>query len=397
MAPSVHSRARSGVVEAAKALRPQIEACRQEMEAGRQLPPQLIDGMAASGLLQLFLPRSMGGPELDLKTAFHAVEEVSKIDGAVGWCSVISGGGSVLLGWAEPGVAMSFFGRPPDFRLAGSMRPEGRAKPVPGGYRVTGHWGFGSGITHANVVVCACKVENAGVEPGGATQALPDVPQIRLLLLPAEAVTIHDTWSVVGMSGTGSHDYSVEDWFVPEEHTFSLTDPPVEKGPLYHPRLVMVAVWTPYVANLLGMARGAMDAFIELAAEAGSTHSTATLRERGAVQAVVGEVEGIISSARAFALDALDGAWEAASRGDPDPTLEIAEARLAITHSSRQAVKAVDMLFHAAGTNAIFRKHSLERSFRDVHVAIQHLAGHASHFEAAGRVMLGLPPGDIGW
>ena len=380
------------MVEAAKALAPQIRACREEIETGRQLPPQLVTGMCASGLLQLFLPRSMGGPELDLTTAFHAVEEVSKVDGSVGWCSVISAGGSVLLGWAEPSVGMAFFGRPPDFRLAGSMRPEGRARPVPGGYRVTGHWGFGSGITHANVIVCACKVE-----PDGASQSLGSPPQIRLLLLPREAATIHDTWFVVGMSGTGSHDYSVDDWFVPEENTFSLTDAPVETGPLYHPRLVMVAVWTPYVANLLGMARGAMDAFIELAREASSTHSITTLRDRASVQGVVGEVEGIISGARAYALDALDKAWQAVTQDDPDPTQEIAQARLAITHSSRQAVKAVDMLFHAAGTNAIFRKHSLERSFRDVHVAIQHLAGHTSHFEAGGRVMLGLPPGDIGW
>jgi alkylation response protein AidB-like acyl-CoA dehydrogenase len=140
-----------------------------------------------------------------------------------------------------------------------------------------------------------------------------------------------------------------------------------------------------------------MDAFIELAREAGSTQSTTTLRDRASVQGVVGEVEGIISGARAHALDALDKVWQAVSRGDPDPTQEIAQARLAITHSSRQAVKAVDMLFHAAGTNAIFRKHSLERSFRDVHVAIQHLAGHTSHFEVGGRVMLGLPAGDIGW
>ena len=107
MAPSVHSRARASVVDAAKSLAPQILACREELESGRQLPPQLVQGMAASGLLQLFLPRSMGGPELDLTTAFHAVEAVSKVDGSVGWCSVISGGGSVLLGWAEPGVAMS--------------------------------------------------------------------------------------------------------------------------------------------------------------------------------------------------------------------------------------------------------------------------------------------------
>ena len=352
--------------------------------------------MAASGLLQLFLPRSMGGPELDLKTAFHAVEEVSKIDGSVGWCSVISGGGSVLLGRCQPSVGMAFFGRPPDFRLAGSMRPEGWAKPVPGGYRVTGHWGFGSGITHANVVVCACKVD-----PDGAAEASSEAPQVRLLLLPPEAATIHDTWSVMGMTGTGSHDYSVDDWFVPEEHTFSLTDEPAETGPLYHPRLLMVAVWTPYVANLLGMARGAMDSFIRLAGEVGSTHSPTPLRDRAAIQSVVGEAEGIISGSRAYALDALDMVWQAVSQGKPDPALnltgEIAQARLAIHHSSRQALKAIDLLFHAAGTNGIFRKRPLERVFRDAHVAIQHLAGHTSHYEAAGRVMFGLPAGDIGW
>ena len=98
MAPSVHSRARAGVVDAAKSLAPQILACREELESGRQLPPQLVQGMAASGLLQLFLPRSMGGPELDLTTAFHAVEAVSKVDGSVGWCSVISGGGLGVAG-----------------------------------------------------------------------------------------------------------------------------------------------------------------------------------------------------------------------------------------------------------------------------------------------------------
>ena len=395
MAPSVHSRARATVVEAATALGPDILACRDELDAGRQLPPRLVQGMAASGLLQLFLPRSMGGPELDLTTAFRAVEAVSRVDGSVGWCSVISGGGSVLLGWADASVGMAFFGRPPDFRLAGSMRPEGTARPVSGGYRVTGHWGFGSGITHANVILCTCKVEPN--EASGASGAMQESPPIRVLMLPPEAATIHDTWSVVGMSGTGSHDYSVDDWFVPDEHTFSLSNPPVETGPLYHPRLVMVVVWTPYVANLLGMARGAMDAFIQLAGEVASTGSMATLRDRASVQQVVGEAEGIISGARAYALDAIDKAWQAACRGEPDPTQEVAQARLAITHASREAVRAVDLLFHAAGTNAIFRKHPLERSFRDVHVAIQHLAGHVSNFESAGKVMFGLTPKEFGW
>ena len=136
---------------------------------------------------------------------------------------------------------------------------------------------------------------------------------------------------------------------------------------------------------------------MQMAGEVGSTHSPTPLRDRAAIQSVVGEAEGIIRGGRAYALNALDKAWQAVSQGKPDPTEEIGQARLAIHHSSRQALKAIDLLFHAAGTNGIFRKRPLERFFRDAHVAIQHLAGHTSHYEAAGRVMFGLPAEDIGW
>ncbi|MFQ6026768.1 MAG: hypothetical protein ACE5Q6_04545 [Dehalococcoidia bacterium] len=101
--------------------------------------------------------------------------------------------------------------------------------------------------------------------------------------------------------------------------------------------------------------------------------------------------------ARAYLLNAVDEAWQAIEEGTPDPSRQIAQARLAITHAVRGSVRAVDLLFHAAGTNAVFRKHPLERYFRDIHVAVQHHAGLASVFETGGRVMLGLPPAGPGW
>jgi alkylation response protein AidB-like acyl-CoA dehydrogenase len=273
------------------------------------------------------------------------------------------------------------------------MRPEGKAYPVDGGYHVQGRWDFASGVQHANWLMCTCMVM-AGDTP---RRLASGAPETRALLVPAAAATVIDTWSVVGMCGTGSHDFVVDDVCVPALHTFSLAEPPPATTPLYSPRVLLVAAWTLTVANALGMARGAMDTFIELASQARSTSSPTLLRDRPLVQTQVAEAEAIISAARSYVFEAVGSAWEAVCTGTEDPRLEIARARLAITHGMHEAVRAVDRLFHAAGTNAVYRKHHLERYFRDIHAAVQHATGLASHVETAGKVLLGLRPHDIGW
>jgi indole-3-acetate monooxygenase len=300
---------------------------------------------------------------------------------------------SLLSGWLRPDVGRAMFGQPPDVRIAGSLRPEGQAYPVDGGYRIQGRWDFASGINHANWLLCMCTIMD-GETP---RQTPAGVPETRSMLIPADAATLVDTWSVVGMCGTGSHDFIVDDVFVPAPHSFSLTEPPQAPGPLYHPRLLFVVLWTGTVANALGMARGAMDAFIALATQARSTMSPTLLRDRAMVQTQVAEAEAILSAARAYVLASVGAAWEAVCAGVPDPSCEIAQARLAITHGMHEAVRVVDRLFHAAGTNAIYRKYGLERYFRDIHTAVQHAAGLPVHIESAGKVFLGLRPPDIGW
>ena len=380
-------------IAAAINLAPHIRAVREELEATRRVPPALVQAIAAAGLFRPYLPHALGGPELPPLTVFRVIEEISKVDGSVGWCTMIASGVSLLSGWLRPDVGRALFGQPPDVRVAGSLRPEGQAYPVDGGYRIRGHWDFASGINHANWLLCTCAIMDGDTPrqtPAGA-------PATRVMLIPADAATIVDTWSVVGMCGTGSHDFIVDDVFIPAPHSFSLTEPPQAPGPLYHPRLLFVVLWTGTVANSLGIARGAMDAFIALATQARSTMSPTLLRDRALVQTQVAEAEAILSAARAYVLTSVGAAWEAVCAGVPDPSYEIAQARLAITHGMHEAVRVVDRLFHAAGTNAIYRKHGLERYFRDVHTAVQHAAGLPVHIESAGKVFLGLRPQDIGW
>ena len=283
----------SHVVAAARKLGPQIRAARDEIEAQRQTPSAIASAMADAGLYQMFLARSAGGPELPPLTVFAAIEELSRADGSIGWCAMIGSANALLTGWLRPETVRAMAGTPADLRLAGSLRPQGRAWPVGGGYRVNGQWNFASGIDHATWLHCPCVLmdgETPRVTPAGT-------PATRVMWVPADAATIIDTWSVMGMRGTASQDFVLKDRIVPSEYTSSLAEPPFQTGPLYQSRAMFVALWATTVANALGIARAAIDDFIELATREASTMSTALLRDRPLVQTSVARAEAIRSAA----------------------------------------------------------------------------------------------------
>jgi alkylation response protein AidB-like acyl-CoA dehydrogenase len=219
----------------------------------------------------------------------------------------------------------------------------------------------------------------------------------RIFWAPAESATILDTWHVVGLRGTGSHDFALADVFVPAARSVAATDLPREEGLLYDQRLHLSWIWTATVANAIGIARGALDAFTDLASTKSSTMSTTLLRDRPLVQARVAEAEATLSAARAYVQTAVGDLWERAGRGESDLDVAVVQARLAIARGMHEAVHAVDLLFHAAGTNAVYERNPLERHFRNIHVAVQHAAALPAHMEAAGKVLLGLRPADAGW
>ncbi len=386
----------------ARAMIPHVIAARDECERLRHVPPALADALAKAGLLQMFLPRSMGGPELAPLDAFDAIEEISKADGSIGWCTMIASVLGAFTGWlpADVGRAMggvtagpSAGGARADLRLGGSIRPQGRARLVDGGYRVDGQWDFASGIHHARWVVCPCVVLD-GDKPV-LTNA--GIPKTRIMWLPAERIKIIDTWDVIGLRGTGSHDFVVRDVFVPVSHTSSLADVPHESGPLYMPRLFLTWVWTATVANALGIARGAMNAFVEMASTKASTSSPTLLRDRALVQARTAEAEAILGAARGYVRGTVAQTWQLVTAGNKDLDVAITQARLAITHAMHEAARSVDLVFHAAGTNAVYTRNPIERYFRDIHVTLQHGAALPVHMEAAGKALLGLRPTDPGW
>ncbi|MFM9884523.1 MAG: acyl-CoA dehydrogenase family protein, partial [Burkholderiales bacterium] len=183
----------------ARGLIPSVIAARDECERLRHVPPSLAEALGKAGLLQMSLPRSMGGEEVAPLDAFDAIEEISKADGSIGWCAMIASVLTAFTGWLPTEVGRAMSGEPADLRLGGSIRPQGRARMVNGGYRVDGQWDFASGIHHARWVVCPCVVmdgDKAVLTPAGA-------PKTRIMWLPSSSIKIIDTWDVVGLRGTG--------------------------------------------------------------------------------------------------------------------------------------------------------------------------------------------------
>jgi indole-3-acetate monooxygenase len=382
-----------GLIAAARRIVPDVLATRDETEQSRRIPKSLSDVISSAGLYQMFLPKSVGGPEASPLVAFEAIEELSRADGSVGWCVMIATDISLFTAWLDPSVVREMCGQPANLRVAGSLRPLGRAYQVESGFRVNGQWNFASGIDNANWLYCPCIIMDGDKPQLNAAGA----PVARAMWLPSSAATIKDTWSVMGLRGTGSQDFLVNDLIVPRDFTSSFAEAPHQKTPLYHPRMLFTFLFALNAGHALGIARGAVEGFVEMASRDASTASTALLRDRSSVQSCVGQAEAILNSARTYVIGAVERAWVATCEGGIDPAQEIAQARLAITHSIHEAARVVTLLFRAAGTNAIYTRNPLERHFRDIHVAEQHNAAFQVHYESAGKVLLGLRPTDPGW
>jgi indole-3-acetate monooxygenase len=375
----------SSFIDAAKGLAPRIQASAEEIEQSRRLPLPLVEAMAQAGLFRLWIPRALGGEEADPMTLVRVVEEVSRADGAAGWCIAIGGENGAFGGYLPAEAAREIYGSDPHVRTAGAFRPFGDAAVEDGGYRATGRWPLGSGCQHSSWIVGGCRILD-GDQPRLRADGSPVT---RILFFPASDCEILDTWHSIGLRGTGSHDYAVADVFVPAARALSFRDPPVEPGPLYAiPTIALFA--TVLAAVPLGIARHAIDILRDLAKTKIASHSRRSLNEDATMQANLGIAEATLRSARAFLYETLGKTWETVSAGQEVGIKQRAMLWLASTHAATAAKQAAELMFSAGGSASPYASAGVERCVRDIHAAGQHIVLAPPNYQMAGQAFLDL-------
>lgn len=365
-----------------------IAAAADTIERIQEIPEPLLSELHASRLWRMFLPRAVDGDEVEPWVYLRAVEELSRHDGSVGWNVFVANSASLIAPVLEPETMHTIFGDP---RAIVAWGPPNacKAKAVPGGYRISGEWGFASGSRQANWMGAHAQV----VEPDGSLRRnAAGRPTLRTLLFPAERATRVANWNTIGMRGTASEGYRLHDLFVPEAFSATREDPTLRRlpGRLYaFPQQTLYPVGVAGVA--FGIARAMLKSFIDLATRK-TPRGQGRLADNAVVQGNVARMQARLDAGRAYVTETLSDIWTMA---DDVGVIDIparARVRLACAHAIQEAIAVADFTYKAAGVDAIFAGTPFERRFRDMHTLSQQIQSRDAHFEAAGRILLRIEP-----
>jgi alkylation response protein AidB-like acyl-CoA dehydrogenase len=371
------------LVERARALAPLIAREADEIERTRRLTPTVTSALIENGLYRVLLPQSLGGTEAPLEIFMQMQEEIAKADASTAWCLGQCSVCAMTAAYLDADVADEIFNTPPGILAWGAIAHE--IQVVPGGYKASARWDFASGSRQASWLGAHVRV----IERDGSQRKKPDgSPEIRTILFPATSATMHDVWDAIGLRGTGTDSYSVDNLFIPDKFA-ALRDVPSalrEKGPIY--KLTTNAVFgMGFAATAIGVARATLDAAIELA-RSKQPQGLAAMRENNAVQGLIGRTEATLRAARAYLYATAAEVWLDLSRGDPVTESHRIALRIATTWTIHQSASVVDTAYHMTGATAVFAANPFERRFRDMHTIAQQIQARDTHYEDAGKAIL---------
>jgi indole-3-acetate monooxygenase len=380
-------------LEAVQTLGPLIEQYRDQIEEGRRLPTPLVDALRKAGVFRMPMPQAWDGPELSLTDQIRVLETLSRFDASVGWCAMIGcDGGYVTAFLDDQDVARQMY-EDLDAITGWAATVTGRAQLVPGGYRLSGRWPFSSGCQHATSLIAGCFVYEGDQQRFTANGS----PEARQCFLPARDAKILDTWYTTGLRGSGSNDWTLDDYFVPAERTFDFQNLKFSRpGPLYAFPLTFAL---KSVGVYLGVAQAALDALLEAANRPARRMTVGfvaapekELKDEDYFQEAVGRAEALITAARSYAYTVASDFYDTLARlGEPTPK-QLTHVYLLNAQVADMCTQAVALLYKARGGSVVYSHQRLERCFRDMETMNQHVVNSLRSYGMAGRAMLGFPP-----
>jgi alkylation response protein AidB-like acyl-CoA dehydrogenase len=380
--------ASADLVERARSIKSLIAREADEIERTRRLTPAVVTALIDNGLYRALLPKTLGGAEAPLETFMQMLGEIAQADASTAWCLGQCTVCAMVAAYLDDDAAREIFGKQDGILAWGSIG--GDVQAVPGGYRATGRWEFASGVRQASWLGAHVQIVEAD---GTRRRHANGAPVVRTILFPVTSATLHDVWNVIGLKGTGTDSYSVENLFIPDKFAAPRDEPAGrrQRGPLY--RLPTSNVYgLGFGAVSLGVARATLDAAIALARDK-TSFGLKPMRDNTAVQAAIGRAEANYRAAHAYLYTTARDIWHRVTSTDRELDEEQPTSlRLASTWTIHQAASVVDAAYHMSGSTAVFSAGGFERRFRDMHAIAQQLQARDTHYEAAGLAMLSAKP-----
>ncbi|MGW0176783.1 acyl-CoA dehydrogenase family protein [Rhodococcus sp. NPDC003322] len=325
-----------------------------------------------SGVIRMLAPAAFGGLESTPREFAETVMAIGAIDGSTGWVSGIVGVHPWELAFFDEQAQREVLGENPDTWMASPYALMGVAVPTDDGYILNGRWSFSTGNDHSDWVMIGAMVGDTDGKP------LTPMKALHVLVPKSDYTTLHDSWNVVGLRGTGSKDFVVKDAFVPEYRTLDPTDVMEgtawkEKGldsPMY--RMAFSSIFPLGItSSLIGMAEGALACFVNSQRERVSVSGTA-IKDDPYVLSNIGDAAAEIAAARVVMLDNVDRFWDMAVNGRTATYEQRAAGRRTQVTAAWRAVGAVDEIFGRAGGNSLQLSSPLQRFWRDAHAGLSH-------------------------
>ena len=373
--------------ERAHSILPLLRDRAATIEAQRALTADVLDALHAQELFRLSLPAHVGGYELPIPVLAAVTETIARADASTAWCLGQAYGCAMSAAFLDEDPARDVFG-PSNAVLAWGAGAQGTATATDGGYRVSGAWKFASGARHATWLGGHCKVHEADGRPRLLTNG---VQAHRTALFRRAEAEIADDWYVMGLRGTRSEGYAVEDLFVESRLTLDRETPAECRldATLYiFPTTSVYASVFSGVA--LGIARTMLDDLVALARTKSPRGARTSMRESAVIHARLAELEARLGSARAYQRETIREVWAEVEASRTLTMAQRARIRLATTHAINQATIVSEQAYRLAGATAIFEHGTFERRFRDAHAVSQQVQGRHTNYETVGRHMLDL-------
>ena len=385
---------REEMVARAVDLIPKLKERAEETEYLRQIHPDTVQDLHDTSLWRIHQPARYGGSELDYALYIDIGEALARGCASTSWVWANLACHNWILGMFGLAAQDEIWNRDSSTLIgSGLIYPCGKVAQVDGGYRLSGRWPFSSGVDPSSWLMLGGMVPSADGD---------EAPTPRIFVVEKSDIEVIDTWDVAGLAGTGSKDVACENLFVPEHMTLNARDTrggatpgsAVNENPIY--RLPVLALFPHIIAGtILGIARGAYDDYVGDIRTRTATYNKSKLADHTAMQLRIAEAGALIDAAR---LMLHSNCGEAAAIAEAHGVFsddDKARWRRDGAYAACMCVKAVDVIYAAAGGDANYRRNPLQRHFRDIHAGVSHI-GVAWDVNGAefGRTAVGLPHGN---